>query len=457
GRMTDRTAPQPAGLPVLGQFFEMRANPLQLLVKTMCEQGGVARLVLGPRTLHLVTHPDYVQEVLQHKHRAFTKQTPGFAQLRLVVGYGLVTSDGDFWRRQRRITQPAFHKQRLAGFGEKMIAIAHETGNEWAPIAADSGVLDVDREMMRATLRIVSETMLSADLSKDAAEVAEALDLLLADVRARTTQPLQLPLAVPTPGNIKFRRALATLDRLIHEVIETRRAGRERRDDLLQMFLDAVDDETGERMTNEQLRDEVVTVFIAGHETTANALAWCWYLLSKHPLVRERVWDELDRVLDGRSPTLDDLPKLTYLGQVFDETLRLYPPAWLFARQTCEAVEVGGYTIPDDSTVLISPYAIHRSPEFWDNPLGFDPDRFAPERVAEHHRYQFIPFGAGNRMCIGKGFAVMEAKLILAELCRRFCLDLLPDHPVRAQPAVTLRPADGIWMRVRERVRGASS
>jgi cytochrome P450 len=429
----------------------MRRDAPGLIVRMMRRHGGLVRVDVAGRPLYLVTHPDLVQEVLQQKHRSVTKRTMGMAQLSLLVGDGLLTSDGDLWRRQRRIAQPAFHTQSVAGFATTMAQVARDTAARWAPIADARGELDVAREMMASTLRIVSLTLLGTDLSESSTEVVDALDFLLVEIRRRMVSPWAPPLAVPTPANRRFQKARAAIDRLLGELIEARRRGDARNPDLLQMLVDAVDDETGERMTATQLRDEVVTMFIAGHETTASALAWTFYLLSLHPAIRERLWEELDRVLPDRDPTLEDLRLLPFLGQVLDESLRLYPPAWIVARQTAEPMQVGGYDVPADRTMLISPFAIHRSEELWPNPLAFDPDRFAPERVAAHHRYQFIPFGAATRMCIGKGFALVEARLVLATLLRRYRLDLVPDRPVVAQPAVTLRPRDGVHMRIQRR------
>lgn len=431
----------------------MRRDALGLVVRMSQRHGGLVRLHVAGRPLYLVTDPELAQEVLQQP-RSLTKQTAGMAALSLLVGNGLLTSDGELWRRQRRIAQPAFHQQSLARLAATMIRVADDTAARWAGLAAAGEPLELSHEMMAATLRIVSLTLLGTDLSEDARDVAAALDYLLVDIRRRMVTPWTLPLAVPTPANLRFRRARATIDRLLGELIDARRRGATRGDDLLQMFVDAVDEDTGERMTAAQLRDEVVTMFIAGHETTASALAWTMYALALHPEARARLHAELDRVLAGRAPTLEDLRALPFLGQVLDESLRLYPPAWIIARQTAAPVAAGGWEIPAERTILISPFAIHRSPALWPDPLAFDPDRFAPARVEAHHKFQFIPFGAATRMCIGKGFALMEAKLMLATLVPRFHLELVPDRPVVLQPAVTLRPRDGIHVRVRPRARG---
>jgi cytochrome P450 len=437
------TAPTPQGVPLLGHLVAMQRDPLSLVVRMMCDHGPLVRLRFGPRVVHLATHPDVVREVLQTKQQSFNKQTDGFKQVQLIVGQGLLTSDGAFWRRQRRIAQPAFHKTRLAGFGDTMVRAATGLAERWDRAADRREPVDVDRDLMALTLEIVADTLLSARTDGlDMQALGNAIDFLLVDVRRRMSAPFHIPLSVPLPSNVEFRRSLGVLDRVIGDIIARRRSGSEKRDDLLQMLLDAEDAETGERMTDSQLRDEAMTMFLAGHETTASALSWTLMLLSRHPEARRRLAEELDDVLGGGPPSLDDLPRLAYTGQVLDEAMRLYPPAWLFARQTSEPVQIGGCAIEDDSAVLIAPYAVHRHPDYWSNPLAFDPDRFSPDRAKEHHKFQHLPFGAGSRKCIGAGFAVMEAKIILATLAQRFTFELLPARPPVPEPALTLRPRD---------------
>jgi cytochrome P450 len=365
-----------------------------------------------------------------------------------VLGNGLLTSEGDFWRRQRRIAQPAFHKERIAAFGDVMVRAAEDTARAWTAVAKSGGTLDVAAEMMRLTLRIAGETLLSSDVTGHAAVVGDAVSLLLREANRRILQPIEVPLRVPTPNNRRVLRVLSELDAIVFRMIEDRRrmtGGRP--SDLLTMLMEARDEETGEGMTDKQLRDEVLTIFLAGHETTANALSWTFYLLSLHPEVARRTSAELADVLGGRAPQVADLGRLVYTTAVLKEAMRLFPPAWIVGRRAVEDDTIDGYDIPRDSIVFVSPWLTHRHPAFWQNPEGFDPERFLPERAATIHRYAYFPFGAGPRLCIGQGFAMIEAVLLLATLAQRIRLDLVPGHRVVPHPSITLRPRYGILAR----------
>lgn len=304
--------------------------------------------------------------------------------------------------------------------------------------------MDVAQEMMHLTLQIVAEALFSTDISASVGDVEQVLPTLLEYVTYRSLHPLALPERYPTPRNRRFLRARNKLDRLVYRLIEERRTSDDHPSDLLSMLLDAQDEETGERMTDEQLRDEVMTILLAGHETTAVALAWTWYLLAQHPQVEQKLHAELDAVLAGRTPTLEDLPRLSYTRMVIEEVMRLYPPAWAIVRQAAVDDDLHGFRIPAKSPVIVMPYVTHRHPDFWERPNAFEPERFAPGRDVEHHKFAYFPFGGGPRQCIGNNFALMEAQLILATLAQHYTLDLVPDHPVEPEPTVTLRPRYGI-------------
>ncbi|MCC6625081.1 MAG: cytochrome P450 [Deltaproteobacteria bacterium] len=443
-----QTVPRPPGLPLVAHALSMRFDPLGFFERCMRRHGGLVRFEVGRRPLYLVSDPELARELLFERHRALSKDTQGMRLLGRIVGRGLLTSDGDLWRRQRRIAQPAFHKQRLAGFAQTMTAVADEVAARWESLAARGEPVDLYHEMMVATLSIVSRTLLGTDLGRDAGEVARALEFLLLDTRHRMSRPWSLPMRVPTPANRRFAREVAVIDGLLARVIDERVSGRARGDDLLQMLVDAVDEETGERMDARQLRDEVVTMFIAGHETTAGALTWTFEALARHPAARQRLDAELDATLGDRAPTLEDLPRLPWLSQVLDESLRLRPPAWVFARWTAEPVALGGHAVPAGVTILTSPWTIHRNPRYWSDPEAFDPERFAPERAATHHALQLVPFGAATRLCIGRGFALMEARLVLATLARRFRWEMVSERPLTPLPAITLRPREAALARL---------
>lgn len=424
----------------------MRNDRLGFVVRCMKEYGDVVRLTFPKAQAHVVSSPDGVRHVLQDNHRNYDKATPGLKKMKLLLGEGLVTSDGAFWLRQRRIAQPAFHRQRIASFGTLMSRDAAELAARWELLARDRAPIDVSIEMMRLTLRIVSEALLSRDLSDTADRVGSALTIAMHEVNDRITRVFELPMKVPTPANRRFVQSRAVLDEIVIGLIEDRRKSGEDAGDLLSMLMNARDEETGETMNDVQLRDEVMTIFLAGHETTANALTWAFYLLSQNPRHSARLTEETRSVLNGRPATLEDLPKLEYVRMVIDETMRLYPPAWFLVRRAIEDDEIGGFHIPAKTLVMIPPWTVHRNPRVWENPEAFDPERFRKDRLAAMPRFAYFPFGGGPRLCIGNNFALMEAQLILATLAQRFRPKLHPEAKVELDPQVTLRPKYGMRM-----------
>jgi cytochrome P450 len=445
-------APQARGLSVIQQVTSA-AGPERLdnLLRFAIELGPVVRFELPFITAHLLSSPDHVERVLVKEHRLFTKQTRGYDQLRQFLGNGLVTSEGDFWLRQRRIAQPAFHRQRIAGFASTFVRCADQLADRWEQDAKRGRTIDVHHDMMELALRIASLTLLSSDTGDKASEVGPAIDLMLHEAVSRINNPFRLPQSIPTPSNRRAERAMQTLDRIVLDIIAARRKGKAREDDLLQMLIEARDEETGEGMTDQQLRDEVMTMFLAGHETTANALTWTWVLLSRFPHVARALASEASSVLGDRAAGVEDVPRLELSRRVLSESMRLYPPVWVIGRSPAEDVEIDGYTIPRGSLLFLSPYVIQRLPSLWEDPEGFDPDRFAPERQRTWHRCQYFPFSLGPRMCIGAAFAQMEGQLVLSTLARRFRLDLVPGHPIVAEPLITLRPRGAVAMTVHRR------
>ena len=436
------------GAAYLGHLRRMRDNPLRLFRDAVHAYGDIVRFQLGPETAILLGHPDAIKYVLQDRHRAFGKGTPGFIKMKRVLGEGLVTSEGDFWLRQRRIAQPAFHRQRIASFAQVMVRDTLDLSHRWEALAARGQTVDVHQEMMSLTLRIVGEALLSRDLSDSAGAVSKALAVVLHHIIDRTTSPWDPPERIPVPSNRRFVKARAALDEVVWSVINERRRSGEDAGDLLSMLMKARDEETGESMTDRQLRDEVMTMFLAGHETTANALTWTFMLLSDHPEIAERLTREVRSVLKGRAPVLEDLAKLDYVRMVLDESMRLYPPAWVIARRALEDGETCGYRIPKGALLFPSPWAVHRNPRVWPQPDRFDPERFSKDRVAQHPRYAYFPFGGGPRQCIGQGFALMEAQLILATLAQNFRARTTPDYRLAMEPQVTLRAKYGLPMTI---------
>jgi cytochrome P450 len=413
--------------------------------------GEVAKYRVAHMKIYQVNSPAGVGRLLHDNHRNYSKEVATFGTLKLILGNGLFTSDGDFWRRQRRLAQPAFHRRRVAAFGELMTDATLAMLERWRPRVVQGQPLDVAAKFMRLTMDIVTRALFSTSVERDIDTIGDAITTLLNDVAFRFTFPFYPTLKVPTPRNRRFLAARATLDRVVYGIISGRRQRPGEHDDLLALLMEARDEETGEGMSDEQLRDEVITLFVAGHETTANALTWASYLLSTHVAVARRLETEVDEVLRGGIPTPADLPELRFTRMVIDETMRLYPPAWITNRRAIEADTVCGYRIPAGATISISPYVTHRDPTLWENPEGFDPDRFSAERSASRPHYAYFPFGGGPRQCIGKGFALMESTLVLALLTQRYGLHLVPGRPVEAVAMATLRPRQGMWMRAHSR------
>jgi len=399
--------------------------------------------------VYYVNHPDYIEEVLVNQARKFIKGRILRAN-KGVFGNGLLTSEGDFWLRQRRLAQPAFHRARIAAYAETMVRFTERMLEGWPATAGrpaqagwrDGRTFDVHAEMMRLTMQIVAKTLFDADVDADAQEVGRALEAIMehnSDFRRLILTPSWLP----TLRNVRAALATRRLNKIIYRIIGQRRAAGRDAGDLLSMLLDA-QDEDGSRMTDRQLRDEVITLFLAGHETTALALSWTWWLLAQHPQVEAKLHAELEAVLGGRTPALEDLPKLRYLDHVITESMRLYPPAWGMARLAIEDAEIGGYTIRKGCGVSLSQWVVHRDPRWYESPEEFRPERWEGDLLKRLPRFAYFPFGGGPRQCIGNSFAIMEAALILATIAQKFRLRLVAGQTVAPLASITLRPRHGI-------------
>lgn len=444
-------APGPSGLPLLGILHRLARDPLGFLLHMAHQYGDVVRLPFGLGEAYLLSNPDDVRQVLVTNYRGY-KRSELYEKMKPLLGEGLITSDGDFWQRQRRMMQPAFHKQRILSFTGMMVESIQRMLERWEKVEQRGEPLDALAEMMRITQTIITRTMFSAGLDEATVDaVGHAVSVGQATAEKRFWSPVVVPDAIPTPQNLRFRQAVRTIDRIVHGLIDERRRSGEDKGDLLSMLLAATDEENGQGMSQRQLRDELVTIYLAGHETTSVALTWVWYLLSLHTDVARRVQAEVDEVLQGRAPTYEDLEKLRYVHQVIDETLRLYPPAWLLSRTALQDDVLSGYRIPAGSTVLLCPYVVHRHPSYWENPLGFDPDRFQPRQVEARHRHVYFPFGTGPHLCIGNRMSLMEAQLVVAMVAQRYRLDLLVDQHVVPHPQISLKPEGPLWMTLHRR------
>jgi cytochrome P450 len=442
--------PSPVGLPWLGVPPDRLRAPLRGLLELRATLGDAFSFRAGPRWLNVFCHPDHVQHILHDNQRNYDKQNKGNEVLRLSLGEGLLTAEGETWLRNRRLAQPAFHRRRMGAFAERMTAAAVELEAQWYEAAGRGEVVDVAESMMSATLRIVCDTVLGAMPGRDLErEVSSALTVMLRETNHRVTSPFNVPMRYATPANTRLKGAIATLDRVVEAIIAQRRAeGASERDDLLTILMQAEDATTGERMHDRQLRDEVLTMFLAGHETTANLLSWAFMLLSQHPGIARALRDEVRGVLGGAPATLESLEQLPLTAAILQETLRLYPPAWIISRSPVEDDQIAGFDVPARSVVYVSSFITQRHPDLWQDPLGFDPERFMGGR-GPAHKYAFFPFGGGPRLCIGQSFALLEAKILLATLIQRVGAELLPGHQVEPQPMITLRPGGGLPMRLR--------
>jgi cytochrome P450 len=392
-------------------------------------------------------HPDHVEYVLAAGSKNFIKaaslRSPFFRRL---VGRGLVTSEGEFWRRQRRLAQPAFHRGRVEAYARTMVAYAERMLAGWA----DGRALDAHEEMMTLTRFVVAQTLFSTDVSADSREIGDALGRLVRPFASQATLKWILDNRLPTPAHLRFDRDVRKIDRFVYRLIEERRASGEDTGDLLSMLL-AAQDEDGSGMTDRQLRDELMTIFLASHETTALALTWAWYLLAQNPEAEARLAAELGEVLGGRAPTVEDLPRLRYADWVVKESMRLYPPAWAVGRECVRECEVGGCRVPVGTQVFGFQWVIQRDPRWFTDPHAFRPERWGEESTSRLPKYAYFPFGGGPRLCIGNYFATMEAVLILSTVARRFRLRITPGHNVEVLPALSLRPKHGLKMTLEAR------
>lgn len=416
-----------------GSARELVRRPHHFFLQLTREYGDIVQYRAAPEPAYLINHPDYIRQVLVSNGRNYNKDTHlNKYMLESLVGQGLLTSEPPLWRQQRHLIQPAFHRRNLTTFTDLMVSSTKKTLDRLSALASSGQPFDIAAEMMKLTLDIVTRALFGYEIGPQAEAVGQAVDTLI---------------EIAKPSRARFQETLRQLDEIVFAIIDQRRRqSHETAQDLLDMLLQARYEETGEGMSDRQVRDEVMSLFIAGHETTANTLSWLWYLLGQHATVVTRMEAELAAVLNGRSPTTTDFPHLAYTNQVIKEGMRLYPSAWSISRRALADDSIDGYFIPAGAIVALSPYTLHRHPAFWPNPEQFDPERFTPEQENGRSRYAYIPFGGGARKCIGDQFALMESMIIVPEILQNFRLQLVPDHQVEEHALVTLRPKNGIMI-----------
>jgi cytochrome P450 len=442
GRAT--TPPGPRGHFLIGHALPILREPLDFALRCAREYGDVVRLRVGTMVIYLLNHPDAIEQVLRRDHRLFRKDK-GTRMLSSFLGEGLLTSEGETWRRQRRLAQPAFLLDQVQKYAAVMVACTERALADWRP----GQTRDVHADLMRLALDIVGETLFGARVAASADRVAWALGVIMEHF-ASPAGLFPLLGRLPTPANRRYRRAVKELDAVMYEMITRRRADGPQGDDLLARLLTARD-EDGRGMTDRQLRDELVTLFLAGHETTALALSFTFYLLARHPDAEARLAAELDEVLAGRPPTGADVARLCYTEWVVKEAMRLYPPAPAIGREALADCEVAGYPVRKGTQISLVQWVVHRDPRWYDDPEAFQPDRWDNDLARRLPRCAYFPFGDGPRICIGNQFAMIEAVLVLATVAQRYRLELVSDKPLELLPSITLRPKHGIKFVVRER------
>jgi cytochrome P450 len=439
--------PGPKNPPLIGQIARFRRQPVNFLVDLQKNFGDVVYFKLASIDAFFLNDPELIKDILVTRQGNFTKSRM-LQRAKILLGEGLLTSEGQFHLRQRRLVQPAFHRDRLAGYAAIMGEYAARTAGRWHA----GETLDIADEMMRLTLAVVGKTLFSADVEIEAKEIGQSLTSIL-----KMFDLLMLPFSeylekLPLPAIRRFEKSRDVLDGIIYRMIRERRESGDDRGDLLSMLLMSQDDESdGTGMTDRQVRDEALTLFLAGHETTANALTWTWYLLSQNPECEAKLHAEVDSVLNGRTPGFDDFPNLRYAEMVFAESMRLYPPAWGVGRAAIEDFEIAGIEIPAKSICLMSPYVMHRSPPYYPDPERFDPERWTPEARLSRPKFAYFPFGGGSRICIGERFAWLEGVLMLAAIASKWKLRLDPGQRVEILPLITLRTKYGMRMRIEPR------
>jgi cytochrome P450 len=432
-------APGPKGTPILGVMSEFSRDTFGFIERCR-DYGDVVRMRFLYMTAYFLYHPDDIEYVISTNAKNFIKsrnqRSPLFQRL---VGNGLLTSEGEVWKRQRRLAQPAFHRQRINAYADTMTDYAERMISTWQ----DGDVRDIHRDMMRLTLEVVVKTLFNADVSADADKVGRVLSRIVTPFAGQATLKWILDNRLPTATHRLFNQDAREIDAIVYRIIDERRRSGQDEGDLLSMLLKA-HDEDGSEMSNKQLRDEVMTIFLAGHETTALTLSWAWYLLAQNPEAERKFHTELAEVLGGRLPTMEDLARLKYTEMIAKECMRLYPPAYALGREAVEECEIGGFRVPAGAQVFMFQWSTQRDARFFAQPKEFQPERWTEEFTNSLPKYAYFPFGGGPRACIGNYFAMMEIVLLLATIGQRFRFSLVPDHPVSLMPAMSLRPKDGI-------------
>jgi cytochrome P450 len=440
------SAPGISGLALFRLMPEFKRNTLQTFLDLWRSHGDLV-CFRGLWTSFMLTSAEHIEYVLQTNSRNYRKGR-NYKEVKAATGNGLFVSEGDVWLRQRRLAQPVFHHQRIASFAQIMTDSCEAMLKCWQPLAERNETIEVGSEMLRLTLGIVGKALFSRDLSAEADTVSQSFEVVRKHTTNRIMSVVKFPANFPTPQNRRFRQAIINSERIVYDLIKERRRGQGNPNDLLSLLMAARDEETGEGLSDQELRDQALTIIGAGYETTTQALTWTWYLLAKHPDIENKLRAEISNVLDRRTATFEDLPRMKYTLMVFQEAMRLYPPAWAISRAAIETDEIGGYRVPANSEILLLPYITHRHPKYWERAEEFYPEHFLPEKIAARPRFAYFPFGGGSRQCIGNNFALMEAQIIIATIAQKYRLQLTDERTIETETSVTLRPRGGVRMKL---------
>jgi len=447
GRYPRRRPPGPRGLPLIGNLLALGNDPLGFFAETARRYGDLVSLDLAGWQTLVVSDLPAIEKILVEDHRNYVKHRFFWRHVTAVFGRGLLTSEGEPWQRQRRLAAPAFAGRQLLAYDTAMVALTRQMLDGWK----DGEVIDIHPEMMGLTLRIAAKTLFDSEVERDIRDMDHAMNDLIVEVASRYKRLIFVPDAIPLPGHLRYRRAIRTVERVVSSMIAERRANvLENRNDFLSRLM-AARDEAGRPMSDALLRDEAITLLLAGHETTALALSWTWFLLGQHPDAESRMAAEIAEVLGDRRATADDLPTLKFTESVVMEAMRLYPPAWAIGRESTQPFELGGYSFPTGTTIFIIPWVLHRDPRYFEEPETFRPERWMGNLARELPRFAYMPFGGGPRICIGQRFAMIEAVLVLTTMAQRFSMEWQPDRKVTPFPSITLRPLGGVWLKIKER------
>ena len=453
GRIVPRKMPGPKGAPLIGSLREFETDRLHLFLRARKEYGDLVRFQVGRRVVHLVSGPELVKHVLQSNSANYKLPARHKEKFRLLVGQGLFTSDGELWRRQRQLVQSAMQTQKPADLFPVMREATAELLRDWERLAGRDEPVNVATAMRNFTVTIAARSLFGAELRpEEAATICSAMPFIEARTGDRFPYFLSFLRYLPTPGRRLYAKRVESVERIVLRLIEEKRRNGAGSSDLLSLLMRSFAGEPGEPAANQRLlRDQAMTLLLTSHESPSNNLSWTLYLLSKHVEVRKRLQTEVDQVLGGELPSLESLSELTYTRMVVEESLRVFPPAWMFGREAIASDEIGGFGIPPGAILIVCPYVTHRHPEHWSNPEGFEPERFTPERAKARHRYAYFPFGGGPRFCLGASFALMEATLAIAAIAQRYEVNLVPEHRVEPKPTLSLHPHGGILATIERR------